>query len=72
MNKEKFSFLVNDLRGNLLLYDGKGLFVKECFLGKTIELNSDIQFEVSELTTSTGLQIKTDPGIRVVYFSFFY
>lgn len=71
MNKEKFSFLVNDLRGNLLIYDQKGVFVKECFLGKTIALNSDIQFEVSELTTSTGLQIKTDPGIRVVYFSFF-
>jgi cytochrome c biogenesis protein len=71
MNNEKFSFLVNDLRGNLLLYNEKGLLVKECLIGEKINLDSNTQFEVSELITSTGLQIKTDPGLRVVYLSFF-
>jgi cytochrome c biogenesis protein len=71
MNKEKFSFLVNDLRGNLLLYNEKGLLVKECLIGEKVNLDSNTQFEVSELITSTGLQIKTDPGLRVVYLSFF-
>jgi cytochrome c biogenesis protein len=70
---EKFSFLVNDLRGNLLLYDEKGRLIKDCFLGSPINLNSKAGnvFEVLELITSTGLQIKTDPGISTVYFSFF-
>jgi cytochrome c biogenesis protein len=71
MNNEKFSFLVNDLRGNLLLYDEKGVLVKECLVGERIKLNSNTQFEVSELITSTGLQIKTDPGLQLVYLSFF-
>ncbi len=70
---EKFSFLVNDLRGNLLLYDEKGRLIKDCFLGSPINLNSKAGnvFEVLELITSTGIQIKTDPGISTVYFSFF-
>jgi cytochrome c biogenesis protein len=71
MNNETFSFLVNDLRGNLLMYNEKGLLVKECLIGEKIELSSRTQFEVSELITSTGLQIKTDPGLRIVYLSFF-
>jgi cytochrome c biogenesis protein len=40
-------------------------------IGEKINLDSNTQFEVSELITSTGLQIKTDPGLRVVYLSFF-
>ena len=71
MNNEKFSFLVSDLRGNLLLYNEKGLLIKECLVGEKINLDPNTQFEVSELITSTGLQIKTDPGLRVVYLSFF-
>jgi cytochrome c biogenesis protein len=71
MDNEKFSFLVNDLRGNLLLYNEKGLLIKECLVGEKINLSSNTEFEVSELITSTGLQIKTDPGLRVVYLSFF-
>lgn len=71
MDNEKFSFLVNDLRGNLLLYNEKGLLIKECLVGEKINLSSNSEFEVSELITSTGLQIKTDPGLRVVYLSFF-
>jgi cytochrome c biogenesis protein len=71
INKEKFSFLVNDLQGNLLLYNEKGLLVKKCLIGEKVNLDLNTQFEVSELITSTGLQIKTDPGLRVVYLSFF-
>ena len=44
--------------------------VQECKLGQTIYLKNE-KITFSEFLTSTGLQIKADPGIRTVYLSFF-
>ena len=45
------------------------------FLGN-IELNESVNFQSSisllEIINSTGLQIKTDPGIPVIYIGFFF
>ena len=41
-----------------------------------IELNESVNFQSSisllEIINSTGLQIKTDPGIPVIYIGFFF
>ena len=64
-----YTVLINDLFGNLFLYDDNGKLIRECLIGEDIKLNtSTINF--SEFITTTGLQIKTDFGIPLVYFSF--
>ena len=64
------TILINDLKGKVLLYDSKGVLVQESFLGESIKTNDGVEIKFIDLITSTGLQIKSDPGINVVYFSF--
>jgi cytochrome c biogenesis protein len=71
LNQTKtFSVLINDLQGSIYLYNNKGVLIKECKLGQTININEKETIIFSEFLTSTGLQIKADPGLRLVYFSF--
>jgi len=67
----KLTLLVNDLSGKFLLYDAKGIFLEEISLGDSIVLKNGIKLKTLEFITSTGLQVKSDPGIITVYFSFF-
>tara|TARA_B100000767_G_scaffold234905_1_gene227918 strand:+ start:1140 stop:2447 length:1308 start_codon:yes stop_codon:yes gene_type:complete len=66
-----YTILINDLLGNLLLYDEQGRLVRECFIGQIIDLNLGLKINFLDLITTTGLQIKTDFGIPLVYVSFF-
>lgn len=68
---KQFSLLINDLRGNIYIYNNKGNLIQECALGQTISLIDGETIMFSDILTSTGLQIKTDPGLQIVYFSFF-
>jgi hypothetical protein len=47
--------------------------MKEEFLGN-LELNETVKFNLPitllEIISSTGLQIKTDPGIPIIYLDF--
>jgi len=70
-DKEKLSLVVNDLRGNIYLYDKKGQLVNEHVLGEKVLINNNISLELYDFITSTGLQIKIDPGLQTVYSSFF-
>jgi cytochrome c biogenesis protein len=48
--------------------------MKRKFLGN-IELNEMVNFKIItllEIISSTGLQIKTDPGIPIIYIGFFF
>ena len=66
----KITILVNDLKGELLIYDAKGVFLKEISIGDSITINNNLKIQALEYITSTGLQIKSDPGISTVYLSF--
>ena len=69
--KTDLTIVANDLNGKIYLYDSKGILIQESFVGGTIATNNDLSIQVSDFITSTGLQIKSDPGINIVYFSFF-
>ena len=69
--KTNLTIVVNDLNGQVYLYDSKGILVKESFIGDTISTANNSTIQISDFITSTGLQIKSDPGIKTVYFSFF-
>jgi cytochrome c biogenesis protein len=68
---KKLSLIVNDLRGSVFFYDAKGKLIKECLLGERFFIDKNSSIEFYDFITSTGLQIKIDPGIKTVYFSFF-
>ena len=69
---ESFSILVNDLQGKIYIYESSGKLLQKCNLGQPIILNGTEQIFFSDFLTSTGLQIKADPGINTVYLAFFF
>ena len=68
----RFSVLTNDLQGNIFLYDEKGILIKQCKIGEKILLPDNTNLMFIDFLTSTGLQIKEDPGIRTVYLAFLF
>ena len=64
------TIVINDLKGKVFLYDTKGTFIQELNIGESIKTSDNTQVQFLDFITSTGLQIKSDPGINVVYFSF--
>jgi len=64
------TIVANDLTGKIYLYDPKGVLVQESYIGGFIETNKELSIQVADFITSTGLQIKSDPGISTVYLSF--
>lgn len=62
--------VIDNLQGYCSLYDNKGLFLGNLELNeKTTNKN---QIKLVEILSSTGLQIKSDPGIPVIYIGFFF
>ena len=64
------TIVLSDLNGKVYLYNSKGLLVQESYIGGAIKTSNGVNIQISDFITSTGLQIKSDPGINTVYFSF--
>ena len=62
--------VVNDLSGNILLYDEKGRLITSTSIGASFTSMDGSVFRFNDFITSTGLQIKSDPGIGIIYSSF--
>ncbi|MDB9314184.1 cytochrome c biogenesis protein [Spirulina sp. CS-785/01] len=63
------SLLARDLQGTVLLYDGQGQPVGAVREGSSMKFG-EIELKIVELVGSTGLQIKADPGVPIVYAGF--
>lgn len=63
------SLLAKDLQGTLLIYDTSGQLTSTVRAGMSTEVNG-VTLKVVEVVGSTGLQIKSDPGIPIVYLGF--
>ena len=68
---QAISVVINDLAGEFFLYDSKGVLIQQGSIGDTISLSNNLSLSFVSYLTTTGLQIKSDPGIRTVYLSFF-
>ncbi|MEM9925357.1 MAG: cytochrome c biogenesis protein [Cyanobacteria bacterium P01_D01_bin.50] len=66
---EGVSLLAKDLQGTVLIYDARGKLVNTVREGMSAEVNG-VTLKVLQVVGSTGLQIKADPGIPVVYAGF--
>jgi cytochrome c biogenesis protein len=63
------SLVTRDLQGTFLIYDNDGKIISTVRTGMAAEVNG-VTLRVLELIGSTGLQIKADPGIPLVYTGF--
>ncbi|MEM7717028.1 MAG: cytochrome c biogenesis protein [Cyanobacteria bacterium P01_A01_bin.68] len=66
---EGVSLLAKDLQGTVLIYDTTGKLVNTIRAGMSAQING-VTLRVLEVVGSTGLQIKADPGIPIVYGGF--
>ena len=62
--------IIDNLEGYCSIYNELGQFLGNIELNETIKLDQPIT--LLEIISSTGLQIKTDPGIPMIYSGFFF
>jgi cytochrome c biogenesis protein len=61
--------IIDNLEGYCSIYSENGLFLGNLELNEKIGKNQEIK--LVEILSSTGLQIKSDPGIPIIYTGFF-
>ncbi len=66
---EGVSLLAKDLQGMVLIYDAQGKLINTVRAGMSIPVNG-VNLKILDVIGSTGLQIKVDPGIPLVYGGF--
>lgn len=66
---EGVTLLARDLQGSVLIYDNAGQLVSTVRNGMAVEVNG-VTLSLVDVVGSTGLQIKADPGIPLVYGGF--
>ena len=66
-NNNKIQTLIFDqLQNKFIVYDENGIFSKTSTLGEAVTQN----LQIVDIIPATGLQIKYDPSIPVIYFGF--
>ena len=66
---EGVSLLAKDLQGMVLIYDPTGKLVDTVRTGMSTQVNG-VKLKIMDVIGNTGLQIKADPGIPIVYSGF--
>jgi cytochrome c biogenesis protein len=67
--KEGCIVIIDNLEGYCSIYDKSGIFLGNLELNESLNFNDSLIF--LEIISSTGLQIKTDLGIPIIYSGFF-
>lgn len=62
--------IIDNLEGYCSTYSDKGVFLGNLELNEKI--NNSEQISLVEILSATGLQIKNDPGIPIIYTGFFF
>jgi cytochrome c biogenesis protein len=62
--------LIDNLEGYCSIYNQNGQFLGNMELNETLNFNQNIT--LLDILSATGLQIKTDPGIPLIYLGFFF
>ena len=63
------SMLIKDLQGTALIYNQQGELTSAIRIGQSVEVDG-INIKLLDIIGSTGLQIKADPGVPIVYLGF--
>nr|YP_010032270.1 ccs1 [Schizocladia ischiensis]QOW07477.1 ccs1 [Schizocladia ischiensis] len=70
--KNGLIIIIKDGRGQVQIYNKEGKFQNTLNFGETIFNMNNIIITLLDCITSTGIQIKVDPGINLIYFGFFF
>ena len=62
--------IIDNLEGYCSVYNETGQFLGNIELNETVDFKTPLT--LLEIISSTGLQIKTDPGIPIIYLGFFF
>ena len=62
--------LIDNLEGYCSIYNAAGQFLGNLEINEELNINQPML--LSEIISSTGLQVKTDPGIPLIYLGFFF
>ena len=62
--------IIDNLQGYCSIYDSQGKFLGNLELNEN--LNKESNIKLIDIISSTGLQIKSDPGIPIIYTGFFF
>jgi cytochrome c biogenesis protein len=62
--------LIDNLEGYCSIYNPTGQFLGNLEINESLNFSAPVS--LSEIISSTGLQIKTDPGIPLIYSGFFF
>lgn len=62
--------LIDNLEGYCSIYNAAGQFLGNLEINEALNINQPML--LSEIISSTGLQVKTDPGIPLIYLGFFF
>ena len=63
------SLLIKDLQGTALIYNQQGELTSAIRIGQSVAIEG-IEIKLIDIIGSTGLQIKADPGVPIVYTGF--
>nr|YP_009398384.1 cytochrome c biogenesis protein ccs1 [Lophocladia kuetzingii]ARW67570.1 cytochrome c biogenesis protein ccs1 [Lophocladia kuetzingii] len=67
---KKVFFLIFNLKENILICDFSGSIIGSIAIGEKFYFNNTL-FTIKDIICSTGLQIKMDLGLKIVYLGFF-
>ena len=67
--KKTLFFIIYNLQSPIAIYNENGNFITEVNTNENFYINKSF-IEIKEIITSTGIQIKTDPGIPIIYTGF--
>ena len=70
-NGDKVLIVLQDLTGKYLIYNSEQKLLGQGDIGHKIFFDGN-ELRVNKILPSTGLQIKSDPGIPLVYIGFFF
>nr|YP_009675047.1 c-type cytochrome biogenesis protein [Rhizochromulina marina]QDH81898.1 c-type cytochrome biogenesis protein [Rhizochromulina marina] len=69
-NNQNFIIIANNLEGNFKIFTDNGKFMGTIDLGEQVQVENLGKIRILDFITETGLQIKTDPGIPIIYLGF--
>lgn len=68
-DSEYISFIITGIKDKILVYNSFGKLIHAVNINEILEINHKT-IMIKEIMVSTGLQIKTDPGLYIVYTGF--
>ena len=69
---KKITVLLKDLGGTVFVYDGERNIIGENKIGSKIQLDEKTSLKIVDFVNGTGLQIKEDQSLKIVYLSFLF